>query len=41
MGGSKDTRGSDSFRTSFVRRVRDIGFVGNWLVALLVDEEGC
>ena len=34
-------RGSDSLKSSFVRKVRDVSLVVNWLFAMLVGEEGC
>ena len=37
----KDIRSSDSARRAFVRKVREKDVAVNWLISMLVVEEGC
>ena len=38
---SKDMRSSDSLRKAFARKMREMDVPINWLISMLVVEEGC
>ena len=41
IGMSKGTKSPDSWRSTFIRKVREIGITVNWSISMLVVREGC